>query len=222
MEEIIDFESKSFEPTFLKFAKQYFDFKPSKRQITKEHKLITSFNCFHFWQKISTKNIVSSTIYYDESKLVKAPYLSSFLMNTEKMSIILSLSKSAQTIRISNLQTNEVYFSLTHFFFAYASHINTSLNGLFVCIDYEFGATHIFKIIYSNGIPSSLEPVSLFSFETQPKSVVSGIDCVCASFTNKRICIWNANSGEIIRKIESDKKILHIAFDEAVSCFYIG
>jgi WD40 repeat protein len=97
-----------------------------------------------------------------------------------------------------------------------ASSLVVSRNNLFVVIDFEFGVSRTYRIVYSDGIPTGFRFVNDFSMKLVPRSIVSDSFWVAATASVNTLVIWEIFGGTIHRVVEFDEKITNIAFDE---CF---
>ena len=139
-------------------------------------------------------------------------------LNRQKSTVI-SVSRRLSQLTFVNNLTDKVLFCEYHHMYGLAESISVSVDGVFFVIDFAFGITRAYKVIFSSGTPTRAKCISEFSAGAKPKSSVSGHDWVCATASGKRLAIWEIITGTVHRLIKFDSLITAVAFDE--SHYYI-
>lgn len=219
-------ENPQFRPSVINFAQSMFDFSPEKK-VPKKHKpfvSIASPDIMHFYQQVQIASNDSSsqqyTLFFDNDRLIKSSPLSASLNSVR--SAVVSLERSSCILRIYDTKTLETSVQETNEIFSYASNLSVSENGILLCVDYEFGQTTVYKIIYTSNFPVSFDLVAKLSWESgSPRSTVSGIDWLCATTLDNTLVIWNVFTRRIHRMLTLPSQILFTAFDELVSGLWV-
>jgi hypothetical protein len=225
-------ESAAFEPHFLVWASKMFDFKPgasNKAQSDDEQKKFVSIgstNARHMWQQLSFQDVGKFAFYYENDTLVKASLIS-IMLNCSKSTII-SVNKEENRLRIYEIKSSQTLVEYYCPFLTHANGINVSENDLFMSIDYDFCATDVFRIIYKNKAPSSLERITRFSWSAEEngenlrhtKSAVSGNDFLCAISVKNVLTLWSFFTDRVYRRFDMDSNVLFVAFDESKYSFW--
>ena len=106
-------------------------------------------------------------------------------------------------------------------YFAFASSINVSRNGLFLSVDFVFGLTRIWRIKYKDIYPSEIEQISDFSWSSKPTSLISGTHFICATRLETEVVIWEINGGTIHRILKFGTLITAMAMDDEFGAIWI-
>ena len=128
------------------------------------------------------------------------------------------IEKAELCLTMVNMETgHRCGHVLRDHYFAFASSIYTSDNGLFLSIDYEFGLTRVYRIVYVSDVPDSVHLLSDFSWSGLCESVLSGVHWVCATARQVHVVVWDIVTGTVLRdfKPEPFTTVTAIDMDEA-------
>ncbi|OHT02675.1 hypothetical protein TRFO_30173 [Tritrichomonas foetus] len=128
---------------------------------------------------------------------------------------VISVSRRLSRLTFINNITDKVLFCEYHHLYGLAESISVSIDGVFFVIDFAFGITRAYKVIFSSGNPQRAKCISEFSAGAKPKSSVSGHDWLCATASGKRLAFWEIITGTVHRLIKFDSTITAVAFDES-------
>jgi len=175
----------------------------------------------HFVSQSLLGNLKNNqTIYHENDSFVKLPSLSCRLDPLKTVVAILEPSK--MSLSFFDYKTHEFYMKHTYDLFVYGSSLNVSHNGAFLVVDFQFGMSKVFRIIYNDSFPSTLVSVSSFNWESTPKSAISGTDWLCASAFCNTLVLWNVFSSLIHRVVEFKDDIRALSFDEVSSLLWLS
>jgi hypothetical protein len=127
---------------------------------------------------------------------------------------IVQVSRSLLTLSVCTVE--EVRAVVSHFdsLFQFAVSLHISHNRLFLVVDFEFGMTRTYRMVYANGKPDAVCFISDFSWNDIPRSVVSGVHWIIATAAVDYLVLWEIFSGAIHRSVGTNGKIIDLAFDE--------
>ncbi|OHS96246.1 hypothetical protein TRFO_37602 [Tritrichomonas foetus] len=108
----------------------------------------------------------------------------------------------------------KIFSVIDHFFF-YTKSINISSNGLFAVVDFDFGISRVYRILYTNDHPYGIQFACDFSFTKPVKSIISGSFSLVASLMTNQIILWDASNASIHRIIKLNEPIKIFNFDES-------
>ena len=135
------------------------------------------------------------------------------------------INKMDLSLSIANLESERPWRRvLRDNYFAFASSIRATANGVFLAIDYEFGLTRVYRIIYVDDVPDRLNLLSDFSWSGACKSVISGVHWVCATARQVHVVLWDIVTGTVLRdfKPEPFTTVTAIDIDETCGDFWLA
>ncbi|KAH0786455.1 Beige/BEACH domain containing protein [Histomonas meleagridis] len=136
--------------------------------------------------------------------------------------IIINVSRRYSKLSFVSDVTDKTLFYEYNFLYGYAESVSVSKNGIFFVINFTFGLTKAFKVIFKNNVPTSAKFISEFSVGPKPKSVISGIDWICATASLSKLVLWEMITGTTHRVIEFDDPISDLTFYEVSGLIWIG
>jgi hypothetical protein len=99
---------------------------------------------------------------------------------------------------------------------AFATGISVTANRMFVTVDFEFGATRVYRLHYRDREPKRISLMADFSWDLSPVSVSSGVHAIVASVVGSKLVLWTIAGGTIHRIVDVSEPILACAIDEEV------
>lgn len=129
---------------------------------------------------------------------------------------VINVSRRQSCLSIKNNYTGKVLYRESNSFYGLAENINVSRDGVFFVVDFAFGLTVAYKVIFSKGNPIAAQKISKFSAGAHPISTVSGQDWICATATGNKLVLWEIITGTIHRIMYFDTPINAVAFDEPI------
>jgi len=124
------------------------------------------------------------------------------------------IDKKSASISIIDYLHEKAKYSFLDSFLVFATSLMISNNGLFIVIDYEFGLSRVYRVLYSHGTPCSLSFINDFSWKSNPSSVISGTHWICSTAVQNQLVMWEIFSGTIHHTLEFNEKIYALCFDE--------
>jgi len=109
--------------------------------------------------------------------------------------------------------TNKVYVRHIDHVFDHAYAISASSNGLFIVIDFKFGESRAYRILYENDLPNDITLLSSFSSPSLPRSTVSGADWLRATAYRNKVVMWDILCGIVHRTITMESSVIKASFD---------
>lgn len=162
-------------------------------------KPVFSLDLIHLSQ-ILKKSCKSSKrfMFTNDNKLKRIKRISSRLLSSY-FAVIDKKLLSLSIIDYSNSQKrrSHVVCSIVDNFFAFSKSISVSRNGMFISVDFAFGVTHVYRVIYSKSIPQSIKFLSDFSCNISPLSVVDGTNFLCCTAIKYQLVLWDIFDGYI-------------------------
>jgi hypothetical protein len=116
----------------------------------------------------------------------------------------------------------KLFFSVFDHLLAFVNSITVSDNKCFLVVDFVFGLTRIYRILYKNFAPVDLQRLSDVSWLFRPTSVISGFHLIAATVMKRVVVLWDAIIGSVHRKIEFEDVIDFVAMDEEVGIWVIA
>lgn len=129
-------------------------------------------------------------------------------------STVINVSRRKSKLAIANIVTDTEYYAEYNFIYGHAVSISVSWEGTVFAIDFAFGLTRVYKVVFSKGIPVTAKCLSEFSAGASPVSSVSGRNWVCATASGKILVLWEIISGTVHRVLNFEREISAVAFDE--------
>ncbi|KAK8890144.1 hypothetical protein M9Y10_034904 [Tritrichomonas musculus] len=178
---------------------------------------IFSLDLTHMSQKLNKGCKPSKTLMFTgDNKLKRIKRLSmrvfeSYFAVIDKKDLTLSIIDFS-----SNMKRKSTKILCYHDkFFALSRSICVSINGIFISVDFEFGITRVYRILYQKGIPNSIVLISDFSSSMSPISVINGNKWICATASLSQLVLWNIIDGTIHRVLNfGSSKITALSMDE--------
>lgn len=175
---------------------------------------LAKFNLNQVCQKLEDKCKATMRFIFNNTNIIKMNRLSRRIHTNGQWCV--EVDKPHLTLSIINISTGKIVFSSMNHYLAFACRMELSNNGLFVAVDYEFGLTQVYRILYENQCPKSLKMINDFGWKSSPDSVISGKHWLCATAVDSLAVFWEIFTGEIHRKRQFDTKIRAISMDEEV------
>lgn len=116
-------------------------------------------------------------------------------------------------LEIIDTITGKCYVRFIDHAFDQALSVATSQNGLFLVVDFSFGETRAYRVIYENDLPSGLMVLNTFATPCAPRSAVSGSNWLCATLFNNKVVLWDIFNGLIHRTITFNCHVFLALFD---------
>ena len=132
-------------------------------------------------------------------------------------STVINISRRKSKLSIVNNVTDNEYYTEYNFIYGHAISISVSSDSVFFAIDFAFGLTRVYKVIFSKGIPVTANCLSEFSAGSSPKSSVSSHEWVCATASGTILVLWEIVSGTVHRVIHFEDTVSAVSFDESSS-----
>ncbi|OHT16670.1 hypothetical protein TRFO_41662 [Tritrichomonas foetus] len=132
-------------------------------------------------------------------------------------SLFVVIDRKSLTASVLEMPSEKTTALIYDRFFAYTKSINVSGNGIFMCADFAFGMTRIYRVIYNTTnrkTVSSFELISDFSWKYSPISQIDGIHWICATAAYDQLVLWEIYGGTIHRVINLHNKINSLSVDE--------
>ena len=92
--------------------------------------------------------------------------------------------------------------------------ISSTFDGNYIVIDYEYGVSTAYKVIYKKGKPKRLSFINDFITEVDAISSINGKDFICSTCLKNKIFIWDFIRAIIIQTLEFPEDIKGTTFDE--------
>jgi hypothetical protein len=122
-----------------------------------------------------------------------------------------------------SLRSEKSFFIHSDYYYSFARSVSVSANGLFLCIDYTFGLTEVFRVRYSGDAPDGLSRLCDFSWNANSQTVIDGKAFVCATAIQNRLVLWDSVNGRLIRMIDTHaSKITTLSCDENIGAVWIA
>lgn len=137
-------------------------------------------------------------------------------------STVINISRRKSKLAIVNNSTDKEYYSDTNFLYGHAESISVSTDGVYFAIDFAFGLTRAYKVIFSRGAPTSVRCLSEFSAGASPISAISGREWMCATASGKILVLWEIITGTVHRVLTFDAPVSAVAFDERLCAVWAG
>jgi hypothetical protein len=83
-----------------------------------------------------------------------------------------------------------------------------------LAIDFEFRWTRCYQLLFLDNRPNQISELADFSWNSSPRSSISGVYGLIASALGEKLIIWDVISGTIHRLLTFKQKVLAVAFDE--------
>jgi len=177
------------------------------------------FDKFQVCQRVTRKCANNHTLVFERNSIRKMKKLSA-IIEAEKYTYV-AIDKNQLTISLLNKQTGHVYYSQQDALLVYSNGISVSDNGVFLVIDFEFGLTRAYRIVYENYNPSCLNMISDFSWSSEPKSTVSGIDWICFTSIENKLVMWDIIGGIVHRFSTFEEEIRFLSLDEEFGAIWV-
>lgn len=129
-------------------------------------------------------------------------------------STVINISRRKSKLAIVNNTTDKEYYTDVNFLYGHAESISVSTDGVYFAIDFAFGLTRAYKVIFSRGVPTSARCLSEFSAGASPISAISGREWICATASGKILVLWEIITGTVHRVLTFDAPVSAVAFDE--------
>ena len=197
----------------MKWARSHFDFKLS-RSLSLDPRMMNNKNDFDESPKKTNQTQAQNQ---NQNPKQAVPQMKN-LLERQKTTVI-SISRRLSRLTFVNNLTDKVLFRRTHPLYGLAGSISASIDGVFFVIDFAFGITRAYKVIFSGGNPVQAKCISTFSIGSRPISSISGYDWICASASSNRLALWEIITGTVHRLIDFDSLITALSFNE--SGYYI-
>jgi hypothetical protein len=97
--------------------------------------------------------------------------------------------------------------------FVFSRSVCGSRDGMFICVDYKFGLTMAFRVLYDKGQPASICPISELSYDGRGFSRVNGHHGLIATAFDKSVVLWEIFGGTIHRIFDCGCKVTAIDCD---------
>lgn len=143
------------------------------------------------------------------------------LLHRQKSTVI-SIARRLSRLTFVNNLNDAVLFCEYHHMYGFAESISVSIDGVFFVIDFAFGITRAYKVIYSQGNPTRAKCLCEFSAGAKPISSVSGHDWICATASGNILAFWEIISGTVHRLLKFDADITALSFDESSAFVWIA
>jgi hypothetical protein len=147
---------------------------------------------------------------------------------SHRLERLISMSPFA-TVRVWRHQSaiicrnrTKLFFSVFDHLLAFVNSITVSDNKCFLVLDFVFGLTRIYRILYKNFAPAELQQLSDISWLVTPTTVISGFHLIAATLMKRVLVLWDAITGSIHSKIEFEDVIDFVAMDEEVGIWVIA
>ena len=127
---------------------------------------------------------------------------------------IVAIDRRSLSISILLKSSDKKVFTIHNNFLFFAESIAISTNKMFVVVDFEFGLSRCYQIVYKAELPSELLQISEFPWKGSPVSAISGVHWLVATFVRNMLVLWDMFGGVIHRTLSFSSKITAIAFDE--------
>lgn len=177
-------------------------------------------NKFHVSQLIKRSCSDHQTMLFERSIVRKINKLSARIEPTRPNYV--RIDKRFMSMTLLNKQTGKVIYMKMDYNMIFADAISISSNGLFIVVDFEFGLTRVYKINFRDNSPVDYTMISDFSWDSVPKSVISGCDWICATACVNRLVFWEFSTCAVHRYVDIDEKIEHISMDEEFGAVWIS
>lgn len=105
--------------------------------------------------------------------------------------------------------------------FAFATNISVSSKKNFLAVDLETGLTLVYRLKYVKNQPRELKPFGQYSHNFAPTTRINEVDCICASFNDKDVTLWDFRRMTVNRAMRLGRTVLDVAFDEYLGLFLI-
>ncbi|OHT08123.1 hypothetical protein TRFO_23489 [Tritrichomonas foetus] len=170
----------------------------------------------HYCQQLNIK-LAKDTIpqFIHNEGISFLPQLSSRVCSNSSIHV----EKGSLTLILTHLTNKKTQFD---HYFTFASSLDVSSNGLFLSIDFEFGLTRIWRIIYEDKHPISLRSLSDFNWSTKPASKISGMNFICASMFKNDVVLWEIMNGTVHRRLKFSTKVTSIAIDDEFGAVWVA
>jgi hypothetical protein len=169
-------------------------------------------------QQLRIKVGSNKRVEFDQNQVVLCHRLERLISMNPFATVRVWRHRSAITCR----NPTKMFFSLFDHLLAFVNSIAVSDNKCFLVLDFVFGLTRIYRILYKNFAPMDLQQLSDVSWLVKPTSVISGFHLIAATVMKKVLVLWDAITGSIHRKIEFEGVIDFVAMEEEVGIWVIA
>lgn len=189
-------------------------------RVSQNHSNIADLELFHVCQEINIKPKSYQTLLFERNTIRKIRFLSARL-EAAKPNFV-KIDKRSLVLQCLNKQTGEIFCSTVDPFLVFACGLSLSVNGMFLVVDFEFGLSRTYRILYTEGTPSSVQMITEFSWGGRPSSCISGVDWIVATATENHVFIWEIFSASIHCDMTFNEKIEGIGIDEENGGIYVA
>ena len=171
---------------------------------------IANLDLTHLCQRLKTACPKSKTLMEVGDKLERVHRLTVPINATH----VVAIDRRSLSISILLKSSDKKVFTIHNNFLFFAESIAISANKMFVVVDFEFGLSRCYQIVYKAELPSELLQISEFAWKGSPVSAISGVHWLVATFVRNMLVLWDMFGGVIHRTFSFGSKITAIAFDE--------
>ena len=188
-------------------------------RVSQNHSNIADLELFHVCQEVELRVKPYQTLSFEKDDLIKGRMLSARLESNK--SNYVQIDTRTLSLICFNRQTEKIYCTVVDPLLVFACSLSLSVNGMFLVVDFEFGLSRSYRILYENQLPSSIKMITDFSWTGRPQSAISGVDWIVATAHDDHVVIWEVFTGSVHRDIHFDESIENIAIDEENGGIYV-
>jgi len=175
---------------------------------------------FHVCQQTNRECKSHQTLLFERDTVRKIRNLSARLEQDKPYFI--KIDQRRLTLSILDKETKKrVFCTVVDSYLAFACSLSLSVNGMFLVVDFEFGLSRSYRILYENSLPNNISVISDFSWSGKPLSVISGIDWIVATARKDHVLLWDLFSSSVHRDLLFNENIEAVAMDEENSSLWI-
>ncbi|EAY13190.1 hypothetical protein TVAG_097580 [Trichomonas vaginalis G3] len=226
-------EAEKFNQNLMNWVSRMFNIFPSSRRnsyteltnednerVSQNHSNIADLELFHVCQEINIKPKSYQTLLFERNTIRKIRNLSARLEASKPYFV--KIDKRSLTLCCLNKQSGEIFCLNVDPLLVFSCGLSLSVNGMFLVVDFEFGLSRTYRILYTDGLPSSIQMITEFSWGGRPSSCISGVDWIVATATENHIFIWEIFSASIHCDLEFNEKIEGLGIDEENGGMYVA
>lgn len=129
-------------------------------------------------------------------------------------SFFIIVEPNRMQFKITDMNHCKSHFQNNDHLYLHVSKLAVSNNSMFVSMDYSFGITKTYKIIYNMNVPTDVVPIFTKSWKSEPKSIISGFDWICVTATDNVLTTWSIFSGKVHHTFEAESAIVALDMHE--------
>lgn len=148
------------------------------------------------------------------NKLYKKPIIKMYPEEKLETHLCNFRAKIVPNSSVLYFQTNNKIKILNDPNYISSTSISSTFDGNYIVIDYEYGVSTAYKVIYKKGKPKRLSFINDFITEVDAISSINGKDFICSTCLKNKIFIWDFIRAIIIQTLEFPEDIKGTTFDE--------